>query len=224
VTSFAVGSARSGTVAFGRARSAGVDDIRSLDDSARFRTLALPYFDDAYTLARWLTGSDPESEDVLRGACLRALREIRNCPEADPRVWVLTMVHQTAYERLHKSRLDAPFPGDDLVSFEEAHSRESDEEVPKGALIADIDPPSLKAAMATLPILVRELLVLHDLQGLAYRDVAKVTGLPIGTVMVQLAQARSSLLSGLWTGPLPQASSPMIRGPEANGISRNQSP
>jgi RNA polymerase sigma factor (sigma-70 family) len=184
-----------GTTSFGRQQIAAVDMVNSGDDEARFRSVVLPHLDDAYTLASWLTGSRADSEDVVQDACLRAFRAIGSFSNGNARAWVLTIVRHAAYGWLHKNRPAALVLAADLEGVETAESNKLDAETPETALIAKDDATLLEAAIAALPAPFRETLVLHDVQGLAYREIAEVTGVPIGTVMSRLARARSKLIA-----------------------------
>lgn len=158
----------------------------------------LPHLDDAYGLARWLTGSRADAEDVVQEACLRAFRGIGNYSNGNARAWVLTIVRHTAYAWLHKNRPTALVLVEDLEDLEGlkiAQSSEPDVETPETELIAKADATLLKAALAALPAPFRETLVLRDVQGLAYREIAEVTGVPAGTVMSRLARARRGLIA-----------------------------
>jgi RNA polymerase sigma factor (sigma-70 family) len=162
--------------------------------------VVLPYLDDAYTLARWLTGSRADSQDVVQDACLRALRGIGNFSNGNARAWVLTIVRHTAYIWLHKNRPAALVPVEDIEAVERTQSIELDVETPETALIAQNDATLLEAAITTLPAPLRETLVLRELHELSYREIAEVTGVPIGTVMSRLARARGRMISIMTTG------------------------
>jgi RNA polymerase sigma factor (sigma-70 family) len=163
--------------------------------NARFAAVVLPHLDDAYALARWLTRNRADAEDVVQDACLRAFRGIADFADGNARAWVLTIVRHTAYAWLRKNRPAALIVVEDLEAVEhrQASSSVLDADTPETALIATGDAKRLEAAIAALPPLFRETLVLRDLQGLAYREIAEVTQVPIGTVMSRLARARRRL-------------------------------
>jgi RNA polymerase sigma-70 factor (ECF subfamily) len=163
--------------------------------------VVLPHLGDAFALARWLTGDRTDAEDVVQDACLRALRGIGGFSGGNSRAWVLTIVRHTAYTWLGKNRPAALVVTDDLEAVERAaFSRggggvEAADETPEAALIAKADAARLEAAIQKLLPPFRETLVLRDLQGLDYKEIAKVTGVPIGTVMSRLARARQRLMT-----------------------------
>ena len=169
------------------------------DDHERFNSVVLPHLSDAYTLARWLTGSPTDSEDVVQDACLRAFRGIANFCHGNARAWLLTIVRHTAYSWLHKNRPAVMVSVEDIDNVVDTQLGGRDAESPEMALIVLDDAMRLQAAIAALPTPFREMLVLRDVQGLAYREIAEVTGVPIGTVMSRLARARSRLIASIRT-------------------------
>ena len=187
-------------------RPAGGERVSGEDDKALFARVVLPHLGDAFALARWLTGDKADAEDVVQDACLRALRGIAGFSGGNARAWVLTIVRHTAYTWLGKNRPAALVVTDDLEAVERAQfSRgggggdavDPAAETPEAALIAKADAVRLEAAIQRLPPPFRETLVLRDLQGLDYKEIAKVTGVPIGTVMSRLARARQRLMTAI---------------------------
>jgi RNA polymerase sigma factor (sigma-70 family) len=164
------------------------------DDNARFKSVVLPNLDDAYGLARWLVGNRTDAEDVVQEACLRAFRGIANFSNGNARAWLLTIVRHTAYGWLHKNRPGLQVLVEDIEEVEDAHCSDLDVETPETVLVAKDDATLLEAAIAALPVPFRETLVLREVQSLSYREIAEVTGAPVGTVMSRLARARSRLL------------------------------
>jgi RNA polymerase sigma factor (sigma-70 family) len=175
------------------------DAAGMLDDNALFRTVVMPYIDEAYRLARWLTANGTDAEDVVQDASLRAFRAIRSYAGGNPRAWLLSIVRNTAYSWLRKNRPATIVSVDDLEAVEREHSRpdESRDDSPEASLIAKVDAEQLRVAIAKLPAQFRETLVLRDIEGLDYREIAEATEVPIGTVMSRLARARRRLLEML---------------------------
>ena len=160
----------------------------------------LPHLDDCYRLARWLTGNRADAEDVLQEACVDAFRGIAGFAGGNARAWVLTIVRHAAYRWLRKNRPAALVAVDDLEALGARCSDASNaqqSQTPEAALIAKADAERLERAIAALPVPFRETLVLRDVNGLDYRDIAGVTGVPIGTVMSRLARARRRLIATL---------------------------
>jgi RNA polymerase sigma-70 factor (ECF subfamily) len=169
------------------------------DERTRFANVVLPHLGDAYALARWLARNDSDAEDIVQEACLRAFRGIAGFGNINARGWVLSIVRNTAYTWLKRHR-DAKVVGVDNV--EEVEQAAADTSVdwasasasPEAALIERADAARLEAAIAELPLEFRETLVLREVEGLDYRAIAEITGVPIGTVMSRLARARRRLM------------------------------
>ena len=163
-----------------------------------FERIILPHLDAAYNLARWLVRDPALAEDVVQDAALRALRYFASFRGGDGRSWILRIVRNTAYEHLKRRSgraevslgsttgqadavglgMDVPDPGTDPeAQYSELQDRER-----------------LTSALAALPIEQRECLVLFELEELSYKDIARITQIPIGTVMSRLSRARSALM------------------------------
>ena len=186
----------SGTISPAEQQSAAANRISSCDDDASFRRVVLPHLSDAYSLARWITGNRADAEDVVQDACLRAFRGIGNFSNCNARAWVLTIVRNTAYTWLRKNRPSAVLVVEDLeaVDIAQANHGDPDSETPETTLITKSDAACLQAAIAALPTAYREMLILRDVQGLSYREIAEVTSVPIGTVMSRLARGRNQVI------------------------------
>ena len=168
-----------------------------MDKQQRFRDVVLPYLDDALTLARWLTGNLPDAEDVVQEACLRAFNAIDTMRQNNPRGWLLVIVRNTAFTWLAKNRPKAVVVTDDERVFEQAGlemTDGADRATPEALMIAKADADQVQRAIAALPILSREVLVLREIEELSYREIAEIVGIPVGTVMSRLARARSQLI------------------------------
>jgi RNA polymerase sigma factor (sigma-70 family) len=175
------------------------DPMSGLDDNARFRSIVMPYIDEAYRLAHWLTGNRTDAEDVVQDASLRAFRAIREFAGGNARAWLLSIVRNTAYSWLRKNRPTTVLTVEDIeaVELENARPGDPNSETPEAALIAKVDAGKLRTAIAALPTPFRETLVLRDIEGLDYREIAEATDVPIGTVMSRLARARRRLIAAL---------------------------
>ena len=165
---------------------------------ARFASVVLPHLGEAYGLARVLTGNRTDAEDVVQDACLRAFRGIEGYAEGNARAWVLKIVRHTAYTWLAKNRPARLVVVDDLEAVEAAQAPDGNgarSGTPETELIAKSNAAQLEAAIAALPLPFRETLVLRDIDGLDYREIAEVTGVPVGTVMSRLARGRRRLIA-----------------------------
>ena len=159
---------------------------------ARFEAIALPHLDAAYALARWLTRNDADAADVVQEAFLRAFRYFDSYRGDDAKSWVLKIVRRTCYSWLERNR-----PAD-VVSLE------AEEELGNAVATSAIDVEAmlenrsnlrlLDRLIEALPAPLREMIVLRELHELGYRDIAEVTGVPLGTVMSRLHRARTQLL------------------------------
>jgi RNA polymerase sigma-70 factor (ECF subfamily) len=167
---------------------------RSPPGAGRWERLFAPHLDAAYRLACWLTGSRAEAEDVLQDACLRAWRSASVEPR-DAKAWLLTIVRNASLTRLRRAR------GTNIVPFEEA-VRDLDRAqatLPsaEAALMEGNQVAALRHALAELPAVFREAVVLRDIEELSYREIAAVLDLPIGTVMSRIARGRRQLRAAL---------------------------
>ncbi|HXE85512.1 MAG TPA: sigma-70 family RNA polymerase sigma factor [Hyphomicrobiaceae bacterium] len=169
-----------------------------MTERAEFERLALPHMDAAYTLAFWLLRSRPDAEDAVQDAYLRAFRAVRNV-QGDIRPWLLKIVRNVALRKLSERARTA-----NVIPFDAARSDRLGSE--RGALQVAADAPSaedvaveageqamVRAALAELAPTFREALVLREIEALSYREIAGLTGVPIGTVMSRLARARAEL-------------------------------
>src|SRR5579871_4152390 len=130
-----------------RCRSGGAVDLG--DDKARFAKVVMPYLDDAYGLARWITGNSADAEDVVQEACLRAFRGIGGFSGGNSRAWVLTIVRNAAYDWLRKNRSSAVVNVEDITAIERmADDAASADNNPEAALIARADEARLEAAIS----------------------------------------------------------------------------
>ena len=158
---------------------------------ARFEQAVLPHLDAAYDLARWLTRNDHDADDVVQTATLRALQFFDGFQGANARAWLLTIVRNSFYSWLQQRNrgheIADPFD-------EEIHSEvESEAPTPEAELLRQADSRLLRLSFESLPLPYREVMVLRELEGLSYKEIAAIAGIPIGTVMSRLARARRHL-------------------------------
>jgi RNA polymerase sigma-70 factor (ECF subfamily) len=162
----------------------------------RFGELVAPLLDDAYGLARWLTGSASDAEDVVQEACIRALAALGGAPVERAKPWLLTIVRNAAYSWLAKNRPKAVTSVGDWDAFEAAATLAAPGAPdPEQALIAAADEAALEKAISALPHVFREVVVMRDVNGLSYREIAAAIGAPTGTVMSRLARGRALLVN-----------------------------
>jgi RNA polymerase sigma-70 factor (ECF subfamily) len=156
-------------------------------EAERFRRLVLPHLDGAYSFARYLTRDAATAEDVTQEAFLRALRGFSGFRGGDARAWLFAIVRNCVFST------PRPPPGGDAETLELADEADT----PEDALVRASEIQVVRGAVADLPEPFRETLVLRELEEMSYRDIAAVTGAPIGTVMSRLARARRMLAVAL---------------------------
>lgn len=155
----------------------------------RFEQRVVPLLDDAYTLARHLVRDEHDAQDIVQEAYLRAWRYYGTFRGGDERPWLLTIVRNCCYtwKRTHRK--------DDAVSYDdEQHGlRESPRFSADAPVIERSEREHITSAFEALPAEFREVLVLRELEGFSYREIARIVGAPIGTVMSRLARGRERL-------------------------------
>jgi len=170
-------------------------------DQNRFAEVFLPHLDDAFRLARWISGSRADAEDIVQEASLRAFKGIRNFSGGSTRAWTLTIVRNASYSWLAKNRPSTVVLTEDLDQRAreemERGAGNGDVPTPEAALIAKMEAEEVRNAVATLPLLFREILVLREIHDLDYRSIAEIIRVPIGTVMSRLARARKLIFATL---------------------------
>ena len=166
-----------------------------------FERAALPHLDAAYNLAYWLVRNRADAEDVVQDAYLRAFRSFASLTGDDIRPWLLTIVRNVAYRMIARRQRAG-----NVISFEDAFPARPGEAASEPPIAADLASPEdlllgegqrrlVVTALAALPPAFREVVVLREMEGLSYREIADVTGAPIGTVMSRLSRARGELRS-----------------------------
>jgi len=164
-----------------------------------FEEVVLPHLDAAFNYARWLTKSDVDAEDVVQDAYVRALRFFASLRSDDARSWLLTIVRNTWYGRFAQPRgANQTTMYDDVI-----HDRPDDGLDPEALVLQQQVIEKVQRAVQELPTDFREVIVLRELEGLSYKDIAAVAGIPIGTVMSRLARARERLQAILGPSATP---------------------
>ena len=165
------------------------EEPRRPDQAGVFEQVVLPHLDAAYNLARWLVRNKHDAEDVVQEAYLRAFKFFGGYQGGDARAWVLKIVRNTSYTFLEKNR-----PADLAEEFDEKiHTAKAEQPDAEAALLQSADSRMLREALDELPVNFREVLVLRELEGMSYKEIAEVMDVPIGTVMSGLARGRGQL-------------------------------
>ena len=160
----------------------------------RFERTVLPHLDAAYNLARWMTRNDQDAQDVTQEACLRAFRFFDGYQGGNIRAWLLTIVRNTCYTWLHRNR---PLESEEVFD-EEIHGADiSSAADPEVQALAGADREALRRALEDLPEVFREVLVLREIEGMSYKEIADIASVNLGTVMSRLARARTRLRQSL---------------------------
>jgi len=166
----------------------------------RFEQLVLPHLDAGYNLARWLLRNSADAEDVVQEAMLRAYRFFDHFRGGDARAWLLQIVRNSCYSWLEKNR-----PSELMAEFDEqVHQRPS--ATPEMLVLQADERHQLTLALESLPPRSREVLVLRELEGCSYKEIAEITGIPIGTVMSTLSRARERLQRTVTTAAVKDVS------------------
>ena len=167
-----------------------------MDESERLRLYeqkVLPHLDAAYNLARWLAGNDHDAQDVAQEASLRAFKFFGGFHGENARAWLLSIVRNTFYTWLRKNR-----PKEKLVEIDDETLAIEDESA--GAESASppfADADAVRRVIAELPVEFREIVILREMEGFSYKEIADLAEVPIGTVMSRLARARKLLQKSL---------------------------
>src|SRR5271169_3133902 len=175
-------------------------DVLDSQDRARFEQVVLPHLDAAFNLSRWLLRNRSDAEDVAQEAMLRAFRFFRGFHGGDARAWLLQIVRNSCYTWLEKNR-----PMELTTEFDEELYPQAGV-TPESLAIAGDNRERLTRALEDLPPRFREVLVLRELEGCSYKEIAAITSMPIGTVMSALARARQRLQRALTLPPAQEAS------------------
>jgi RNA polymerase sigma-70 factor, ECF subfamily len=167
---------------------------------SRFEAVVLPHLDAAYALARWLTRNDADAADIVQEAVLRAFRYFESYREGDAKSWVLKIVRHTAYSWMERNRPAQTVPLDDTIEVDGKIAATTEPACTPEALVASrSELRRLDRLIEALPAPLREAIVLRELQEMGYREIAEITGVPIGTVMSRLHRARAALRQA-WEG------------------------
>jgi RNA polymerase sigma-70 factor (ECF subfamily) len=187
---------------FSRSHGAQRTGTASVDETKarRFEELVLPHLDSAYNLARWLTRSDADAQDVVQEACLRAFKYFDGFDGQYANAWLLKIVRNTCFTWIKANR-----PAAEAMAWEDrAEEVEADAASielnaaglgrnPEAVLAEKQDARRLNILLAELPPSYREVLILREMEDMSYREIADIVGVPIGTVMSRLARGRQSL-------------------------------
>jgi len=154
-----------------------------------FEDLMADHLDSAYNLARWILPTVEDAEDVVQDAFIRAFKGYAGFRGGNARAWILTIVRNTAYNHLRKYRNAF----ESLSDEDDSNSFVSEDLDPVQKIIHDGELLDLKTALDQLPPEYREAIVLHEIEDMPYKEIARIQSIPIGTVMSRISRARVKL-------------------------------
>jgi RNA polymerase sigma-70 factor (ECF subfamily) len=157
----------------------------------RFEAVALPHLSAAYNLARWICRNEADAADIVQEAVMRALQYFDSYHGGDARAWLLQIVRNSAHTWIGKNRPAGRVALDELET--DSASVVAGPDDPLAEVVAQAEGARLRQAIGRLPLDQREVLVLREFEALSYRQIAGITGCPIGTVMSRLSRARDQL-------------------------------
>jgi RNA polymerase sigma-70 factor (ECF subfamily) len=162
-----------------------------------FERVMLPHLDAAYNLARWLVRNPAVAEDVVQEAFLRALKYFASFRGGSGRVWLLQIVRNVSYShfKVQQSRMEVPLGRQTGAAGEQGKGMDVPDPGagPEVTLMHRQELGQINKALSALPVKLRECVILRELEELSYKDIARITGAPIGTVMSRLSRARQAL-------------------------------
>ena len=171
------------------------DEAAEHERMRRFSDAALPYLDDAYTLARYLVRDAADAEDAVQECYLRALRHFDSYRGPAMKPWLLAILRNVCNDEFARRR-DREIPTDYSEEAEAADNMPVWQEAqasPEGLMLRAQDDATIRRLVAELPEPFREAIVLREINDLSYQEIAEVSGVPVGTVMSRLARARAIL-------------------------------
>lgn len=159
------------------------------NDNINVESIILPHLDAAYNFARWLTRNNDDAQDIVQEACLRAMKYFSSYRGGDGRAWFFTIIRNIFYTRNDSeakslSAIDRNYDPVDLISYESN---------PELIYQQNENKELLHKALELLPVEFREIIILRELEGLDYKEIANIAEIPIGTVMSRLSRARKIL-------------------------------
>jgi len=180
--------------------------VLEAEDRERFERVVMPHQDAAFNLARWLLRNRTDAEDVTQEALVRAYRFFTGFNGGDARAWLLQIVRNACYTWMEKNRAV------DLTTEFDERVHQPGTTTPETAAVAANERERLMKALELLPVRSREVIVLRELEGCSYKEIASIAAMPIGTVMSTLARARERLLEILQPESGRVAMTPLVKG------------
>jgi RNA polymerase sigma-70 factor (ECF subfamily) len=161
--------------------------------TSKFESAVLEHLDAAHNLARWLTRNDQDAQDVVQESAMKALRAFDSFRGGDFRAWFLTIVRNTSFTWLRRRGDSSGTAAEQSLEVGAEVAADCEVYDPQAIAIRAADADLLRRAIAALPEVLREALVLREMEGLSYKQISKIAGVPLGTVMSRLARGRMQL-------------------------------
>jgi RNA polymerase sigma-70 factor, ECF subfamily len=154
-----------------------------------FELTMWPHMRAAYNLARWLVRNNHDAEDIVQESFLKAFKAQESFRGGEARTWMLSIVRNTALDFLRRDKASAAVP-----LGAKGYEPEDDSPNPERELVDQSRREQVRQAIAQLEPEFREVIVLREIEGLAYKEISAVLDIPMGTVMSRLSRARNLLL------------------------------
>ena len=173
--------------------------------ASKFESAVMEHLDAAHNLARWLTRNDHDAQDVVQESCMNALRAFDSFRGVDFRAWFLTIVRNTSFTWLRRRKNSSGPVSEQSLEVGAEVAGDCEVHDPQAIAIRAADADLVRRAIASLPDTLRETLILREMEALSYKEIGKIAGVPIGTVMSRLARGRMQLQALLVEADQPNA-------------------
>ena len=161
--------------------------------TSKFESAVLEHLDAAHNLARWLMRNDQDAEDVVQESCMKALRAFDSFRGGDFRAWLLAIVRNTSFTWLRRNKDSQNATAEQSLEVGAEIAADAEVYDPQAIAIRSADAVWVRRAIDVLPVVLREAVVLREMEGMSYKEIGKIAGVPIGTVMSRLARGRMQL-------------------------------
>jgi RNA polymerase sigma-70 factor, ECF subfamily len=179
---------------------------------SKFESVVLEHLDAAHNLARWLLRNDQDAQDVVQESCMKALRAFDSYRGGDFRAWFLAIVRNSSFTLLRRNKSLQGAIGEQSLEVGAEIAADCEVYDPQTIAIRAADANLVRRAIDSLPDVLREAVVLREMEGLSYKEIGKITDVPIGTVMSRLARGRMQLQA-----LLVEMDGPRLRNPAQEG-------